>query len=76
MVPLPLVALRSPSTVVRPRLSVPALCRVRRPVLATVPRVRALESRRLTVLPEAATAPMKLLPARLRSMAWLSWPGV
>ena len=60
MLPLPLMAVRSPPTVLVPRLRSPALLRVRLPVVVTAPSIMALASFSTTSLPPSTlTVPTK-----------------
>jgi hypothetical protein len=66
MSPLPLLALKSPPTVLVPRFKAPVLLTVKLPVVVTVPSVSALASVICAAAAESDTAPVKSLPALLK----------
>ena len=68
MLPLLLLALRLPPTVLVPRFKGPELFSVRFPLLETVPSVSALTSVMLTAAPVADTAPVKSFAALVSVM--------
>jgi len=66
MLPLPLVALRLPPTVLVPRFKAPVLLNVKLPAVVAVPSVSPLASVICAAAAESDTAPVKSLPALLK----------